>query len=364
MRTDVKIGIVVGLLILGGVVVYFSLLKGPETTPGPSPDSKVANKVEPAAPKVDKKAPKVDKRDKAPPRLAKKDDSIVVPPFSEGPSISPDPVRPIRPPLATAPAIVEPPVVTPPIVTPPVVTPPVAGRDPASPGGMGEVVTPSFGPAPRVEPPSRVSPPSVVLPPRVIEEPVVAVTPPSGADQAREYTVAEGDAGYWAIAEKMYGPGKGSQWVHIAKANPQVASTALRPGMKLKVPPLPTASTVVPPRPETGTVTPGVGATSVGEGTAGPNGSTVYVVKEGDNGLWAIAQKLYGDGSLFPVIQKANPSVKSSALRVGQRLVIPPKPTGGATAGTAATTGAARPAAGPRTPGRRPVADDRPIFIE
>ena len=38
--------------------------------------------------------------------------------------------------------------------------------------------------------------------------------------------------------------------------------------------------------------------------------------------------------------------------------------TGGATAGTAATTGAARPAAGPRTPGRRPVADDRPIFIE
>ncbi len=363
MRTDVKIGIVVGLLILGGVVVYFSLLKGPETTPGPSPDGKVANKIEPAAPKADKKAPKTEKKAKTPPRLAKKDDTIVVPPFSEGPSISPDPVRPIHPPLATAPAIVEPPIVTPPIVTPPVAPPPIVSRGTTPPGGTDEVVTPSFGPAPRIEPPSS-TPPSPGLPPRVIEEPIVAVTPPPSAGQTREYTVVEGDAGYWGIAEKMYGAGKGSQWVHIAKANPQVASTALRPGMKLKVPPLPSASTIAPPRPGMGTITPGAGATSVGEGTAGPNGSTTYVVKEGDNGLWAIAQKLYGDGSLFPVIQKANPSVKSSALRVGQRLVIPPKPTGGATAGATATTGAAPPAAGSRTPVRRPVADGRPIFIE
>lgn len=378
MRTDVKIGIVVGLLVLGLVVVYFALLdKGPQTTPGPSPADKVANRVEPA-PKTEAKSPKVDKKTerKTPPPLARKDDKkeeFVAPPFTERP-VTPEPATPVQPPVVTppTPTIPEPPVVTPPVLpTPSDPIPPVARRDPLAPG-TDEVVTPRFGPGPRVETPP-VTPPTPRtpgLPPRVIEEPVIPAPTPPTADQAREYTVVQGDAGYWTIAEKMYGAGKGSQWVHIAKANPQVASTALRPGMKLKVPPLPAASPVIPPRPDAGTITPGPGSASTGDGSPapGPAGSTVYVVKEGDKGLWAIAEKLYGDGSLYSVIQKANPNVNSNALRVGQRLTVPPKPEAApaATAGTAPAPGttAPRTPATPRTPARRPVPDGRPIFVE
>ena len=371
MRTDVKIGIVVGLLILGLVVVYFSLLKkGSETTPSPAPDGKVANRVEPAPKTADKKAPKVDKKtERKTPALAKKDDggeTFVRPPFGDRPlTVEPGPIVPptVTPPTTTDPL---PPTVAPPtpptLPTPPDPIPPVA-RGP----GTDEVVTPSFGPAPRTVTP-RVTPPTPGLPSRVIEEPFVTVPPPPAAGDTREYTVVEGDAGYWTIAEKMYGAGKGSQWVHIAKANPQVASTALRPGMKLKVPPLPSAPPVTPPRPETGTITPGLGSAGTGDGipAPGPAGTTVYVVKEGDKGLWGIAEKLYGDGTLYGVIQKANPNVNSNALRVGQRLIVPPKPTGAPAVGTTAPAGATAPRtpAAPRTPVRRPVPDGRPIFID
>ncbi len=55
-----------------------------------------------------------------------------------------------------------------------------------------------------------------------------------------------------------------------------------------------------------------------------PGGQETYVVEPGDN-LSLIAEKVYGDATLFPLIQEAN-NLDPSQLAVGQRLVVPPPP--------------------------------------
>ena len=50
-----------------------------------------------------------------------------------------------------------------------------------------------------------------------------------------------------------------------------------------------------------------------------------YIVVRGDS-LWKIASKVYGSGSLWGKIFRANPQVKdASMIYVGQKLVIPAK---------------------------------------
>lgn len=125
----------------------------------------------------------------------------------------------------------------------------------------------------------------------------------------RIYTVQEGDLGFWGISQKVYGTGKYGHL--IARENPQADSNALRPGQKLIIPPKPVeADTPEAARREDSTVPPG--------------GST-YTVQEGDKGFWGVAQKVYGDGTLWPLIQKANPGVDSGSLKPGQTLAIPPR---------------------------------------
>lgn len=65
--------------------------------------------------------------------------------------------------------------------------------------------------------------------------------------------------------------------------------------------------------------------------------SSVYVVKVGDN-LWAIATKVYGNGSQYVLIQKANNLPNNAVLQVGSTLIIPPTllPTRSAPASTSA----------------------------
>lgn len=46
-------------------------------------------------------------------------------------------------------------------------------------------------------------------------------------------------------------------------------------------------------------------------------------VKDGDT-LSSIARRLLGDANRWPEILKMNPGVKPDALRVGQKLVLPP----------------------------------------
>ncbi|MGB2824592.1 MAG: LysM peptidoglycan-binding domain-containing protein, partial [Phycisphaerae bacterium] len=172
------------------------------------------------------------------------------------------------------------------------------------------VVTPVIGAAP-------TAPEPVVIPAVAPDESTITPVEPgmTGAAAAGEqtYTVKEGDAGFWAIAAKVYGDGR--LWTLIAKANPGADSNRLPPGKRLRIPPRP----VTRPN-ETGS-----------EGAGGlivtPDGGKQYVVKKGDAGFWGIAQVVYGNGKHWTLIAKANPSFNSTGLKAGDRLIIPPRPT-------------------------------------
>jgi nucleoid-associated protein YgaU len=77
------------------------------------------------------------------------------------------------------------------------------------------------------------------------------------------------------------------------------------------------------------------------------DGKDYYTVQPGDKGYWGIAAKtgIYGEGSKWDLIQKANPGVDPSRLRPGQELVIPPAPAAaGPTTRPVALTSTTRPA--------------------
>ncbi len=157
------------------------------------------------------------------------------------------------------------------------------------------------------------------------EAPSVTVPTTSG----NTYTVTADDSGgFWGIAKKKYGDGKW-HWL-IAKANPKVHSRSLSPGTVLKTPPLPaTVAASGVALPTTGTIRPLA------------SGAREYIVAKGDN-FWTLANKHLGHGKYMDRIAAANPGIKSSSLKVGQKIILPERPatgsTGTATAG-ATTTG-------------------------
>ena len=113
----------------------------------------------------------------------------------------------------------------------------------------------------------------------------------------------------WNLAETYYGSGK--YWQHLVASNPGVNPTALPIGKTIKIPPLPVSMSV---------------AGSPGVSTPDPvtvAGEKVYVVRDGDNGMWGVSESQYGHGKYFPAIAKRNPSVDSARLKIGQKLIIP-----------------------------------------
>ena len=78
-------------------------------------------------------------------------------------------------------------------------------------------------------------------------------------------------------------------------------------------------------------------------GKQGPDKETIYFVQEDDiRGFWGIAEKVYGDKSLHALLSSANPEVDPTRLRVGQKIITPPRP-----AAAAASAGADRGAVSP-----------------
>lgn len=151
----------------------------------------------------------------------------------------------------------------------------------------------------------------------------------SEAVRKGEYTVKAGDNAY-GIAKAVYGDVKlGGA---IEKANPGVNWKRLKVGDKIKIPPPPTkAAPVVAP----GT---GVGVSSVAD--AGK-----YTVKAGDMGE-KISKTVYGDSKSWSLIEKANPGVDATKLKVGMVLTIPAKPGATGPAGGTSATGASSVAGG------------------
>jgi LysM repeat protein len=64
-------------------------------------------------------------------------------------------------------------------------------------------------------------------------------------------------------------------------------------------------------------------ATTAPRSTGQPTGPDTYTVQSGDS-PWTIAQKVYGNGSKYPVIMSANGLTDTTRLRVGAVLKIPP----------------------------------------
>ncbi|MBI2933411.1 MAG: LysM peptidoglycan-binding domain-containing protein [Planctomycetes bacterium] len=57
-----------------------------------------------------------------------------------------------------------------------------------------------------------------------------------------------------------------------------------------------------------------------------PPADETYEVRSGDS-LYVIAERKYGDAALWKLIKDANPKIKENALRIGAKLLIPPKPS-------------------------------------
>ena len=132
-------------------------------------------------------------------------------------------------------------------------------------------------------------------------------TPVRDVNGAGVYVVREGDAGFWGIAKKQYG--RGHFFTLIAKANRGVDPYRLKVGQKLIIPPRPAAAAPKPTR-------------------VLPSGHKWYVVRKGDAGFWDVAEKEYGSGLMWKHIADANKGVNPGRLRIGQRLVVPPRPSG------------------------------------
>ena len=190
MRSEIKIGIAVGLGIAVVAVLYL-VFAGPSAPIGPK-----AGQVSqgPGAAKP------VNQVERAEPNQLARVSEALVPRIGTG---------------AEAPA------------APAVAEVPVAEAVPAAPAAPA--IVPAVAPAPE----ATTQPVSPALPVKVEPSPAAA---PGGI-----YIVKKGDNGFWSIAEKVYGQGK--YWTLISKANPNVDSNNLAVGQELVIPPLP----AVPP---------------------------------------------------------------------------------------------------------------------
>jgi nucleoid-associated protein YgaU len=272
MRRDVKIGIAVGLCVIALAVLYFVFADG-------------AGRTEEQGTPAEGEQPGVD-------------NNIVRVPQ---PRPEPEIIRPrVTPPSPEPEPVVEEP------TTQPRVEPQTRTVQPTSP--TPRVVRP-YSP-PRLTP---VEPEVPGVPEPSVGEPVHVTRPQPS--RPRLYTVQEGDDGFWAVSQKVYGHGK--YWQLIRDANPTADSNALRAGQTLRIPALPEEERQPPSGPEP---TPGSTRELAG-------GRRVYTVEKGDNGFWGISQKVYGTGTYARLIQEANPQADTGSLRPGQTLIIPPRPT-------------------------------------
>jgi len=310
MRTEIKIGVAAAAFIALVAVLYFVLLADWDSGEKKPPPVSDAGK---------QGAPKEQVDSQPPPRIPVERTS---PPASRTPG---DLIASTEPPA-------NPQGVTPRISVEETTRPPVTGTS-SEPARPVLVKTTPEGPSAVAAPAKPVDTsggtlrlpeagtPVVRLEPVVVVEPAVEGQPvPAAASQERIYKVQQGDLGFWTISKKVYGSSE--YWTVIRDANPGLDSKALRAGQIVKIPPLPR---------------------KVATASAAPKvlaaGERVYVVQRGDNGFWGIAEKVYGDGTLWGLIAKANPGVNSLSLRPGQKLVIPAKTATVATTGQTGSTG-------------------------
>ncbi|MBX3383483.1 MAG: LysM peptidoglycan-binding domain-containing protein [Phycisphaeraceae bacterium] len=132
----------------------------------------------------------------------------------------------------------------------------------------------------------------------------IAVIPPQFVDH-----VIEPGETFRTISVKYFGTSAHAS--AIARANPFMSPTSLRPGRVIRVP--------VDPR--------NIQGLPVEDADEQRGGTAEYVVQRGDT-LSKIASVVYGDSRLADHIFRANRDTMADmhSLRIGQKLRIPPKP--------------------------------------
>lgn len=156
---------------------------------------------------------------------------------------------------------------------------------------------------------------------QVIQIPVIDDAAPAGgaggATADGTYTVERGDS-YYSIAKKQLGsPGR---WREIERLN-NVPAEDLKPGTVLKL-----------PAKDTGTSAPGA------PGAPAAAGGRTHIVAKGET-LGDISKQYFGTTTKWRAIVEANPGVKAENLKVGQSLSIPDLPAAPAAAEPGAAGG-------------------------
>ncbi len=396
MRTEVKVGLIAGLFVIGGVAIYLFNKGGaqqpPDHIPWPVNPDQARKDAQPAT-----------GRD-----LAKSGKTATTPPGKPAEPKT-DLTRRTLPPPTTRPAGATPPLATsqpttpplprrtlPPLTTQRTVIPPAPeARTPAAPdvaksetpSPRREVVTPetpttkptgdsekplTIGPIETEpvtppSPPERLSPlsgaepapapvlppsPGVALPPRRADVSRAEDTSTRVRDAARpkpeptRYTVQESDTLTY-LARQQYGDGK--YWTKIRDANPGINADHLLVGQVLLIPPKDEVTGVKPAATPSGKEASAAEASKTDNKPTTRPAAKTYVVTSGDT-LTSIARSLLGDGSRWREIYDLNKDkIKNpDNLLEGAELKIPangPKPAPTATTRLATTPKPAAPAA-------------------
>ena len=345
MRTEVKIGIVVGLVVIVGGILYIVSpgRKGAGNEAQVLPVDAPAGRATPG--KNDKPAtPRPGTPDRtaaarpttvppAPGTAARTPGGTPASPGTTRPPVGTPPTfgtpRPGEPntarPVVTAPPPEPTPTTQPsgPLVVPPLVTPTEPPRS-TTPGdsGTGPTTPPAVTPA---EPNTGARPPAVTPAPRKEPEPVVT-PPPLGTPPRTEtiagkkYTVVEGDT-LSAIAEDEYGDR--NLWPRIKAANPGLDENRLLVGQVLVVPPKEERAPAAEPAKPAGTEAMARETPTTKKAEPEAAGRT-HVVARGET-LRSIARNVLHDEAQWRQIYELNKSkiANPDVLLVGTELRLP-----------------------------------------
>lgn len=313
MRTEVKVGIIVAMLMIGGGI-FFILRQAKDG------GQNVANVVpfgkEPAAtpetaqrqarPQRPAEVPPtiVGRRDRARP-LPGRPERTPTPRASRSPSGEPvtsAPGAPTKPKPDTAVAGPRPPAERARVAKPASSTAQPATR----PGPLPAVAQPGPG----VSPP----PPPGVGPTRTGTLPRPPDRPRPGGAVPRKHTIVEEDT-LWAIAEQYYGDGR--LWARIQHANPDLNPQRLPVGQVIVIPAV-EARPAAPPDKQRRSPTPPVTRPGVRRAP--------YIVEEGDT-LTSIARDILGDPNRWKEIHELNKDKipDPDVLKPGTELLLPAK---------------------------------------
>jgi nucleoid-associated protein YgaU len=217
---------------------------------------------------------------------------------------------------------------------------PLAGparADAATPGNSRRGVQPGPGPV-RPDPLAQVEPrppepqPAGEAPgaktrtglDKPLPEPSERVEPP----KFREYTVQQGDTGWMAIAQRVYGDS--SYWEVVSRANPLVTPNKLIPGrtrLRIPIDPGNIQGKIVKTDPKPASAEPPASKKPSAEPAEAAKAAPIEYTIRAEDTLSSISKAFYGKAGLWRAIAAANTDriPDPDRLPVGVKIIIPPK---------------------------------------